>query len=294
MISLFITILPIQAQGFRVYLNNGSYISYSKEEVDSIVFYNETNNDINENIIKYSFETYDIKNNTYAIFYEVTNNQERVDWASGNSAFTFSGCGTSPDVYPTYFTDDSKEGNTALKLETRSTGEWGKNLKKPIAAGNLFLGNFITTTSLTNPLRATRFGKPFALKPETLKGWYKYSPGISFTDKNNDIIADKTDEMDIYAILFDTSNGNEYLTGENIFTSPDIVAIARIENGQSAEEYTEFSIDFDYIQEYDIDKQKNNKYSLTIVFSSSKNGHLFEGATGSTLIIDEVELICSE
>ena len=36
------------------------------------------------------------------------------------------------------------------------------------------------------------------------------------------------------------------------------------------------------------------KYKLGIVFSSSVDGAYFRGAVGSTLYIDEVELICEE
>ena len=243
---------------------------------------------------KYTFESYEIKDNKYAVFYEIMNNGERQDWASGNSAYAFSGVGTSPDVYPTYFTDDAKEGKSALKIVTRSTGEWGANLKKPIAAGNLYLGSFVTNTALVNPLRATRFGKPFYLKPQRLRGWYKYAPGANFTNKDNNILPGRVDEFDIYAVLFDTSNGSNYLTGENVLTSPDVVAIARLEDSNATDEYVEFNIPFHYLQEFDAQKQADYKYSLTVVFSSSKTGDVFEGAVGSTLIVDDVELICEE
>ena len=33
-------------------------------------------------------------------------------------------------------------------------------------------------------------------------------------------------------------------------------------------------------------------YSITIVFSSSIDGDYFSGAEGSTLIVDNVELVC--
>ena len=36
---------------------------------------------------KYTFESYEIKDNKYAVFYEIMNNGERQDWASGNSAY---------------------------------------------------------------------------------------------------------------------------------------------------------------------------------------------------------------
>ena len=40
----------------------------------------------------------------------------------------------------------------------------------------------------------------------------------------------------------------------------------------------------------DSQKLEDGKYNVAIVFSSSIKGDLFEGAAGSTLYIDEVEL----
>ena len=41
-------------------------------------------------------------------------------------------------------------------------------------------------------------------------------------------------------------------------------------------------------------KLKNGEYKLGIVFSSSVDGAYFKGAVGSTLYVDEVELICED
>ena len=41
-------------------------------------------------------------------------------------------------------------------------------------------------------------------------------------------------------------------------------------------------------------KLKNGAYKLGIVFSSSVDGAYFKGAVGSTLYVDEVELICED
>ena len=38
-------------------------------------------------------------------------------------------------------------------------------------------------------------------------------------------------------------------------------------------------------------KLANGEYKIGIIFASSKDGATFEGAPGSTLLIDEVELI---
>ena len=70
-------------------------------------------------------------------------------------------------------------------------------------------------------------------------------------------------------------------------TSDKIVAIASVDGKEQAE-YTDFSVDFKFSKSFDPAK----KYKLAIVCSSSKDGDLFKGAGGSTLIVDEFEVIC--
>ncbi|PID88896.1 MAG: hypothetical protein CSB02_00310 [Bacteroidia bacterium] len=41
----------------------------------------------------------------------------------------------------------------------------------------------------------------------------------------------------------------------------------------------------------DQQKLKEGKYNLTIVLTSSKDGQLYNGAIGSTLFVDEIELV---
>ena len=57
---------------------------------------------------------------------------------------------------------------------------------------------------------------------------------------------------------------------------------------EDIKEYTPFNIEFEYLQEYD----RTAKYKFAIICSSSKDGDLFKGAGGSTLIVDEFEVIC--
>ena len=97
--------------------------------------------------------------NWYHQFYEIDEYGETQRlWASGNPGFAlslFSGAG--PEEFPTYMSDAGFEGN-CVRLETMSTGELGKSMGKPIAAGNLFLGKFNVDMSAIDPLKATEFG----------------------------------------------------------------------------------------------------------------------------------------
>ncbi|MEG2514336.1 MAG: PCMD domain-containing protein, partial [Bacteroidaceae bacterium] len=64
-------------------------------------------------------------------------------------------------------------------------------------------------------------------------------------------------------------------------------------NAGEPNEWTKFELPFVMKKGKTIDKEKlkNNKYSIAIVFTSSIEGAYFRGAIGSTLYIDEVELV---
>lgn len=63
---------------------------------------------------------------------------------------------------------------------------------------------------------------------------------------------------------------------------------------EAADQWTRFDLDFKLQNNKTIneEKLKAGKYKLTIVFSSSIQGGYFEGAIGSELCIDEVEITC--
>lgn len=89
-------------------------------------------------------------------------------WASGNEGFNWAASSSATENYPTSQYDNGKNGKCA-KLETRLTGSLGAMVGMPIAAGNLFIGEFDMTNALTSPLKATHFGTPFCYKPSRLK-----------------------------------------------------------------------------------------------------------------------------
>ena len=49
---------------------------------------------------------------------------------------------------------------------------------------------------------------------------------------------------------------------------------------------------FTYFTDIDLDELERRGYSLTVVFSSSAAGDYYKGAPGSTLMIDNVRIIC--
>lgn len=229
-------------------------------------------------------------------------------WATGNSGFKMSNSSSKPEEYPTLMIEDGHRGK-GVQLTTRRTSGLADAVKKPIAAGNLFIGQFDATDALLDDaMKATKFGHPFSFsaKPAKLEGWYKYQAGEKFTDKNMKEL-NRHDYGTIYAVLYENidEKGNAVLLyGDNVQTSKQIVALALVgethdDNGKVAigntPEWHHFSVDFDY-QSYgktiDPVKLKNGGYSLAIVCSSSSDGANFLGAVRSTLWIDSFKLIC--
>ena len=219
------------------------------------------------------------------------------DWTSGNGGFKLSLSQSKPDEYPTYSSPNGLDG-ACVVLVTRDTGPLGPIVGKPIAAGNMFLGKFDTQKAMNvaTILQTTRFGIPFDLKPVRMTGYYKYHPGALFIEKQGGKIVERPDRVDvgdIYAVFYRNhdSNGNSIvLFGDNVLSSDQIVAIARIEKTETTNEWTAFDLAFEYKEEVDQKLLEERGYSLTIVFSSSIDGASFAGAIGSDLMIDKVRL----
>ena len=244
---------------------------------------------------RYEFENWK-QGDKYEMPYEMKLYEVQDIWASGNSAYAIIG-GNDPSKYPTCSTTDAHGGKLAAKLETKSTGFWGTAMGMPIAAGNLFIGTFDGANATSKPLEATHFGLPFGRKPLKLTGYYRYISGGNVTDKKgNEIVPARRDKGNIYAVLYETDDQVKYLNGANVLTSPNIVARAMVTDMHeiSGNEYELFTADFVYEKELDPQKLKDYKYSLAVVFTASERGDYFEGAAGSTLWIDDVEVLCNE
>lgn len=226
-------------------------------------------------------------------------------WATGNSGFQMSNSSSKPEEYPTVMIEDGYKGK-GVKLTTKRTSKLADIVHKPIAAGNLFIGQFDATDALVgDAMKATKFGRPFSFsaKPSKLEGWYKYQAGEKFTDKDMNPL-NRHDYGTIYAVLYENidEKGNAVLLyGDDVQTSKQIVALALVgetkdDNGKVAigntPEWHHFSVDFKYKKTINPNKLKNGGYSLAIVSSSSSDGANFLGAVGSTLWIDSFKLIC--
>ena len=247
----------------------------------------------------YHFETLS-SNNPFDVFYEqedvVVGNEiipRRLEWASGNPGFKLTVEAKTPQDYPTLQATGGVNGGKCLKLVTRSTGSLGVMSKMYLAAGNMFIGSFDGGAAMSDAMKATHFGFPYFKIPTKLEGYYKYKAGDQYSSGGK-IVEGKIDNCDIYGVLYETTESLSFLDGSNSLSSPNIIALARTQNGflPEADTWTPFSLDFITKSGKSIDKDKLNKgiYKLAIVFSSSVDGAKFSGAVGSTLYVDEVTL----
>ena len=220
-------------------------------------------------------------------------------WASGNPGFVLSlvskvlrGEKANPEDFPTMIAEDGYKGR-CLKLVTMSTGDFGKTYNKPIAAGNLFMGHFLTDLMLRQPLQSTKMGVPFTAVPVRMTGYYKYRRGPEFTGGDGKVVEGRLDEPHIYGVLYrnkDEQGQAVQLDGGNVLTSPYVVRKAVVASLPPTEEWQRFEMFFEGDTPIDRAALSNLGYNLAIVFCASKGGDLFEGAIGSTLWVDEVQL----
>ncbi len=222
----------------------------------------------------------------YKLPYEVTATDQLMNelyiWACGNDPFAFT-VGKEGDYtsFPTQPTEESFEGQYAAKLVTKNTGDY----YKPIAAGNLFIGNF--DSSRYDPLESTHFGLPFTSKPLRLTGMYKYRSGGQTLKTMVD------DRCKIEGVLYRTDKDVTHLNGYTIKNSPNIVARTKMSYGgdTAGDGYVPFDLEFVYTQDIDAEVLKRGGYNLAIIFSASQNGDTYDGAIGSVLMVDNVRVI---
>jgi hypothetical protein len=194
-------------------------------------------------------------------------------WATANMGTSmYKSFGTQPLII---------NSKTYAKIETKKSGP------VPIAAGTLFVGRFDIAGAIsnpTNPKKATKFGTPFIFSPRSFKIKYNYQAGDTllqgeFNDPNNFFggytteIIEGEDKCAIYAIL-------ESRTED---TNTEI-ARAELYSETTGDNINEVIVDFNYTSTI-------QPTHISVVFSSSKDGDLWKGAYGSTLLIEEFELL---
>lgn len=162
------------------------------------------------------------------------------------------------------------------------------------AAASLYTGNFLELV-VTSMSAKMEFGKPFSSRPSALHGFYKYTPAvINIVDRVPDGVSitkgETLDQCAIFIALatknftFNNKNEDEYIDYAN---DPAIIAYGELPSGAatSGEDYTEFNIPLVYRNLTD------KPTHIIIVCSASKYGDYMTGGVGSTMYIDDLELV---
>ena len=261
-----------------------------------------------KSITKLSFEDFRLDaTGRYYEWYEVDNDElgtELYYWATGNAGYAITGMGEeSPEAYPSVpdahgVPDASGTETKCIRLETRNTGSFGERLKMPLAAGNIFIGEFASSQAAMYPRRATKFGLQLVTEePVRLEGYYKYKAGETFIDINKVVHPELHDMADIYAVVYEAyPEGSDKfvpLNGDDVLSSDRIVLLARIDEPGEPEEWTFFSEPFKPVGNKTISEEmlRENKYAIAIVCPSSRDGAYFNGAIGSVLYVDELKVV---
>ena len=195
-------------------------------------------------------------------------------WGSGNpGAATFIGNLTTP-------TTDAVSG-TAARLESK----WA--LIK-LGAGNLFTGDF----SLDGTHGVLNFGRPFTSFPTALRLYYKYTSTTidRIGDDSLENLRGRADTCHIYVALSDKSEPYVIRTrpsSRQLFDKNDanIIAYGEFLSAQTTSSYQQIEIPLTYRA-----TNRTPKY-IVIVCAASKYGDFYTGGAGSTLYVDEMELV---
>lgn len=201
-------------------------------------------------------------------------------WDTGNRGATTMG---DSNTYPT---DDTSNGiGKAAKLETLFVGLGGIG---KLAAGNMFVGEYMATDGTNGILN---FGRSFTSYPTRLRIHYKYAPvPIDYTSTEYTALKGRMDTCHIYIALGDWSAPVEIRTKPSerkLFdvNDPNIIGYADFSTAETTTSYQELELKLDY-------RTTDRKPTyLILVATASKYGDFFTGGNGSTLCIDDFELL---
>lgn len=210
-------------------------------------------------------------------------------WDSGNhGSSTMKKNITTPD------SDVKHGGNYSAKLASQfvGIGTIGK-----FAAGNVFAGKYLATSGTDGILG---WGREFTSRPTAVKVWVKYTPATVGYGDTYKIASGDMDQGIIYAALTDATtqsyDGEEWSqvvktksSERQLFDQNDDKVIAYgeyvFETATDGDDMVQITIPLDY-------KRTDSRPTYIIfVCSSSRYGDYFNGGAGSTMWVDDIELV---
>lgn len=166
------------------------------------------------------------------------------------------------------------------------------------AAGNIYTGEF-AAINLGQMGAELDWGYSFDSRPLALKGWYRYEPAkVNYTSKGYEKYSGQDDMCHIQAFLTDWTekfrikayqNGSEFVvfTADYILAHGELVDnrnTLNIDHPDKVNGYIPFLIPIQY-------RSLAQPSYIVISAASSRYGDYFTGGEGSTLYIDELELV---
>lgn len=155
-----------------------------------------------------------------------------------------------------------------------------------LAAGNLYTGQFGEVVMSGGGGAILEFGRPFASRPTSMKGWVDYRPAnvSTYCDPKYADMKDKPDHGQVYVILadwgapkkIDTTKGNFI----DVNNDEGIIGYGEMTYTANTNGYVEFNIPIEYRN------HRKPKY-VVVVCSASKYGDYFTGGVGSVMYVDE-------
>lgn len=212
---------------------------------------------------------------------------ERTFWDSGNH-----GSATMSVTLTQGSTDFKHTGSKSAKLRSQFVGLGG--LAGKFAAGNLFAGKYLETQGTDGRLE---FGRPYnGSHPVALRVWVNYRPQPADKNgcKNGHLAKGELDEGQIYVALSTLPvEVRTKASNQKLFNKDDDEILAygqytfnKVNYGEDGQ-LKELIIPIDY----NTRAYSNKPEYLVIVCSASKYGDFFDGGEGSTMYVDDFELI---
>ena len=196
-------------------------------------------------------------------------------------------------------TNNASNNVTTSTTDVKHSGTYAAQLKSKkvliaFAAASIYTGELDHLVGTKGAV--LNWGVPFAGRPTSLKGWYRYDPVAIDNSKNNQpATAPAKGEMDQCAIywalttsVITVDNTDIDGTFPNWDTDSRVVAYGQLPISQCTStngELVEFEIPVEY------HSLTTKPTHLIICASSSRYGDYFHGGAGSTLYLDEFELI---
>ncbi|MBD5174773.1 MAG: DUF4493 domain-containing protein [Bacteroidales bacterium] len=216
-------------------------------------------------------------------------------WDTGNH-----GSSTIGSQVTTNATDYKHGGTYSAKLSSQYVGVPG--IAGKFAAGNIFIGQYLATDGMDGVLG---WGRPFDDRPTAVKAWVRYEPkAVDNVDTANSDGVQKgdTDRGIIYIALMDgvkreaNKYDNTYWPSVVKTKNKDRQLFSKDQEGVigygeiifteafGGDDMAEITIHIDYRSDAPV-------ANIIFVASASKMGDYFTGGDGSTMWLDDIELI---